>query len=252
MSKGNPKGPVHSVGKAMELLELFFKWRKPISLQQIAEATGYPKSTVHSLLSTLREYGMVKQEEGGRYYLGTRLYEYGCAAASSWDASSLAHPQLEVLAAKVGASASISLIEGNHVISFDRCTPSNGSGYQVFPETGIRLPLHATAQGKLLLSLHSDAEVLQLLSRSGMTPFTPHTIINPEHLLTELYAIRKQSYAIEDGEYKIGLRAIAAPVYDYTGNAKYALATAGPEFQHAIELTVAQARQMSIDLRFRP
>ena len=55
MKKEEPKGPVHSVGKAMELLELFFLWRKPMSLRQIAEATQYPKSTIHSLLSTLRE-----------------------------------------------------------------------------------------------------------------------------------------------------------------------------------------------------
>lgn len=48
-----PKGEIRSVGKAMELLELFFAWRKPMSLQQLAEATQYPKSTVHSLLATL-------------------------------------------------------------------------------------------------------------------------------------------------------------------------------------------------------
>ena len=70
-----PKGEIRSVGKAMELLELFFAWRKPMSLQQLAEATQYPKSTVHSLLATLREYGVVMQEESGRYYLGARLYE---------------------------------------------------------------------------------------------------------------------------------------------------------------------------------
>lgn len=259
MKKEELKGPVHSVGKAMELLELFFLWRKPMSLRQIAEATQYPKSTIHSLLSTLREYGVVVQEESGRYYLGARLYEYGCAAISSWDAPALAHQHLEMLAAKLDASTFISLLENDYVISFDRCTPNNGSGYQVFPEIGMRLPLHATAQGKLFLSFRPDAEVVRLLERVGMTQFTPHTITDPERFLAELRDIRRLGYAVEDGEYKVGLRTVAAPVYDYSGSVKYAVGTVGlfrrtasAEFQRAIDLTVAQARQLSADLRFRP
>lgn len=259
MEKVQPKGPVHSVGKAMELLELFFLWRKPMSLQQIAEATQYPKSTIHSLLSTLREYGVVTQDEDGRYYLGARLLEYGYAALSSRDASSLVHPQLEMLAGKIGASTFISLMENDCVISFDRCTPNNGSGYQVFPEIGMRLPLHATAQGKLFLSMRPDAEVLRLLARVGMTQFTPHTITNPDRFLEELREIRRLGYAVENGEYKAGLRTVSAPVYDYSGSVKYAIGTVGlfrrassAEFQRAIELTVAQAKQLSAELRFRP
>lgn len=254
-----PKGSVHAVGKAMELLELLFRWRGPMTLQQLTEASGYPKSTVHSLLSTLREYGAVTQESGGRYCLGARLYEYGCAVSSSWDAMAIAHPQLEQLARQAGASAFISLLDGDFVISFDAYASSAGSGYQITPETGTRLPLHATAQGKLLLSMRSDSEVLRILQRSGMTPFTPHTITTPERLLAALQEIRRLGYAVENGEYKIGLRAVAAPVYDYTGTVRYALGTVGlfrhttsPEFQRAIELTAAQAKQMSLDLRYRP
>lgn len=254
-----PKGEIRSVGKAMELLELFFAWRKPMSLQQLAEATQYPKSTVHSLLATLREYGVVMQEESGRYYLGARLYEYGCAAAASWDAAALARPRLEHLAEKLGASAFISLMENGYVISFDRCTPHSGSGYQIFPEVGTRLPLHATAQGKILLSTLSDAQVLRLLKRYGMAQFTPHTLTDPERFLAQLERIRTQGYAVEDGEYKIGLRTVAAPVCDYTGAVKYALGVVGlfrridsAEFRRAIELTVAQAKLLSADLRYRP
>lgn len=258
MGKSSWKGPVHSVGKAMELLEILFSWNCPMALQQIADAVGCPKSTVHALLSTLREYGMIAQEPGGRYTLGARLYEYGCAVASSWDASVIAHPHLEQLAHKTNSSAFISLLEGNYVISFQQVTPNSGSGYQVSPETGKRLPLHATAQGKLLMSMCSESTIEQFVQESGLTPYTPHTITDYSALCSALQKIRANGYAVEDGEYKIGLRAVAAPVYDHTGTVKYALGTVGlfrrtssEEFQRVIELTVAQAKQMSLDLSGR-
>ena len=72
------KGSVRSLGKALELLELLNRSRVPMTLQALSQASGYPKSTIHSLLATLRSYGCIRQESDGRYYLGTKLFEWGC------------------------------------------------------------------------------------------------------------------------------------------------------------------------------
>ena len=241
---------VHSVDKAMELLEQLLHSRIPMTLQELSAAVGYPKSTVHALLTTLRRHEMVRQNDDGRYTLGIRLFECGCAVAERWDVSRVARPYLERLAAQTGASAYISVLEGDHAISLDQC--AGGGGLQVIPEVGSRLPLHATAQGKLFLSQLSESDALQRLSRTGLTAYTPHTITDTGVLLHGLENIRRNGFAVENGEYKIGLRAAAAPVSDRSGSARYALGIVGlfrrvesEEFQYAVEQTVLLARQLS-------
>lgn len=241
---------VHSVDKALSLLELLLQRRQPMSLQELSEASGFPKSTAHALLATLRRHSMIAQREDGRYYLGTRLLEYGFAVSSAWNISQIAHPYLMQLSAKTNASTFISLLGEDGVTTFDQFVGALGP--QVVPEVGQRISLHATSQGKLLLSTLSDEEVLRRLNRTGLQTFTPHTITDPAVLLCALADIRKQGYAVEDGEYKIGLRSVSAPVRDHSGRVCYALGIVGlfrrvrsPEFQEAITQVVAQAEKLS-------
>lgn len=243
-------GKIKSVDKAMELIEILLQHRRPMTLQEVSDVSGYPKSTVHGLISTLCAHRMVQQQEDGRYALGIRLFECGCAVSAGWDISVAARPHLEQLAAKTGGSAYIALLDGDSALSFDRCIGSGG--LQVMPEMGSRMPLHATAQGKLLLAQMNDRQALKVLQRSGMQAYTPHTIIDPQRLLLSLQEIRRTGLAVEDGEYKIGLRSAAAPVRDRFGQVRYALGVVGlyrrvqcDEFQQALTQLQLQARQLS-------
>lgn len=214
---------VHSVDKAITLLELLLENGAPMTLAELSARSGFPKSTTHALLSTMRRRSMVTQRDDGRYYLGLRLFECGCAVAAEWDISRVAHPYLEKLAMTTGASAFISVINDNNMVNIDGCAGSDA--LHVVSEVGHRLPLHATSQGKLLLSRYSDTEALR---RAGtLTPFTPHTISTEEALRTALQRIRADGYAVEDGEYRIGLRAVSAPVYDRNKNLAYAIGVVG-------------------------
>lgn len=247
-----PKGPVLALGKAMELLELLLAQRRPMSLQEISARSGYPKSTAHALLTTLREYRMIGQDPDGRYRLGIRLYEYGCAVSAMWDARQLAHPYLEQLAQTLGTGAYLAIRSGDHVLSIDSCAASSGAGLSVSVETGTPLPLHATAQGKLLLAAASEQELRRYCRQVGLQPYTRHSLTDPEALHSALAEIRAQGYAVEDGEYRVGLRAVAAPVYDATGAPAYAMGVVGlfprvqsEEFQLAVSKTVDAAARLS-------
>lgn len=250
------RNTVQSVDKAMTLLEILLARHTPMTLQELSAASGYPKSTAHALLTTMRSHSAVEQQGDGRYALGIRLFECGCAVSSAWDIGRLAHPHLEQLAASTGASAFLSLLEGVNAISFDQCV--SDTGLQVVPAIGGRMPLHATSQGKMLLSGRSDREVLRILEEGGMQAFTPHTITDPRRFVADLAAVRQQGYAVEDGEYRIGLRSAAALVYDSGGQMRYALGVAGlfrrvrsEDFQNAVEQLVHQARQLSMALGWR-
>lgn len=253
-----PRGPVKALGKAMELLELLLRERRPLSLQELCARSGYPKSTAHALLSTLREYQMIAQDPDGRYRLGIRLYECGCAVSALWDVRRVAHPFLEQLAQSLGTGVFLAVRSGDHAISIDSCAASSGSGLQVSAETGTPLPLHATAQGKLFLAAASEQELRRYCRLVGLRPYTRHSLSSPEELSAALAAIRQQGCAIEDGEYKVGLRAVAAPVYEADGSFSYALGAVGlfprvqsEEFQQAVARTADAAARLSAALGYR-
>lgn len=244
---------VQSVEKAMRILDVLLAKRSPMTLTQISETCGFPKSTTHALISTLREFDMIEQDSDGRYALGIHLYELGCASAASWDISSLVHSYLEKLSDDTGATSFVAVLDRGQAMTFDRCVAS--AGLQIVSDQGSRFPLHATAQGKVLLSGLSDREVEHYARTHVLSQYTPHTITDPDALIREIQKVREQGYAIEDGEYRIGFRAVASPIRDHSGNVRYALGTLGifrkvstAEFAHAIERTLEYGNLISMEL----
>lgn len=247
---------VHSLSKAIDLLDILSAQDGGLRLGVIAERSGYPKSTVHALLSTMRDRGLVTQQDDGSYTLGIRLFEYGAAVSRGFDIGRLSRPYLERLASLTGANAVISMLDGEGIVSFDYAASS--SGIQILPEIGVRLPLHATSQGKLMLSTLPSNKAGRLIDRRGLTPFTPHTVADKDSLFRQLARIREEGYAVEDGEYKIGLRSVSAPVAVGSGEVRYTLTTigffrrvSGEDFLSAVRHTVEQAQRLSAALGYR-
>lgn len=251
------QAPIHSVGKAMQLLDLLLEHHRAMSLQELAALSGFPKSTVYTLLSSMRAYSYIEQKPDGKYFLGVRLYECGHAVSAQWDISDAARPYLERLAEMTHSSAVITYMGNGHAIHLEQF--AGRAGVQVLSEVGTRLPLHATAQGKLYLSTCTDEAALSLLRAQGTPQFTPHTLTTAEAVTADLAKIRTDGYAIENGEYKIGLRAVCAPVFDRDGVQRYAVGVTAlfrhigsQEFEEAIAATLETARQISASLGYRP
>ena len=248
-------GKVKSLDKAMDILDVLSKERGGLSLSELSARCGFPKSTTHALASTMRDRGVLRQLSDGNYALGMRLFEYGSAVSRGFDISALARPHLESLSSLTGANSVITLLDGDNAVSFDYAVSS--TGVQIIPEIGVRLPLHCTSQGKLLLAYLPENKVASLYRKTQMQRYTPHTIADMDTLLSQLAAIREQGYAVEDGEYKVGLRSVSAPVYDNRGQIQYALTTVGffrrvsaEDFLSAVEYTVKQALMLSTALGF--
>ena len=151
------KGQVKSLVKALELLDILSNKQAPMTLRELYQASGYPKSTIYALLSTLRAYGCIRQESDGRYYLGMKLFQWGCSVSASWDITRLARPYLERLARDTGSTALLSRVEGSSITVIDQCV--SGAGIRVASEMGSHVSLYATSQGKLLLASLSDSAV---------------------------------------------------------------------------------------------
>ena len=253
MPNGNT---ILSVAKAMELLQLLCDAGEPLALGQISARTGLPRSTAFGLLTTMRDYDVVTQHADGKYALGLRLFEYGCRVSSSWDISAVARPYLEHLSSEVGASAMLCVHEGGHAITLEQ---AEGRGdLRVVSEIGARLPLHCTSQGKLFLSALPRHEAAGLLHKLPLTAYTPHTLTAPESLLAQLEEVRQNGYAVENGEYKIGLRSISAPVYQRDGALRYTVGVIGmfrsvrsEEFSRAIAAVLSAGQMISAALGYQ-
>lgn len=247
---------IMSVAKAMEILQIMSRAGKPMLLKDISVLCGYPKSTVFGLLTTMRAYDVVTQTQDGRYALGVRLFEYGRQVERSWDISLVARPYMEHLCREVSASVMLSICEGGSVITLDQVEPRGG--LHIVSDTGSRMPLYCTSQGKVFLANMSRTGAEALLRSSNMTQFTPHTINDIPSLMREIEACRTNGYAIENGEYKIGLRSISAPIYTVEGEVRYAVGVIGmfrsihsDEFNVAVEKVCATAGMISTALGYR-
>lgn len=245
-----------SVAKAMELLQILSQVGHPMSLKELSERCGYPKSTVFGLLTTMRTYDVITQTEEGKYALGLRLFEYGRQVERSWDISLVAHPYMERLCQQTGASVVLSICEGDSVITLDQVEARDK--LRIVSDVGARLPIYCTSQGKLFLAYKPQKEADKFLRQQQMTPFTPHTIIDPAALLQEIALCRANGYAVENGEYKIGLRSVSAPIYTVEGQVRYTIGVIGmfrsvhsEEFCAATEQVCATAAMISAALGYR-
>jgi DNA-binding IclR family transcriptional regulator len=222
------KKPSHiqSVERAMILLGIMAESSQDMPLTEISVKSGWAKSTVHGLLSTLRDYRFVEQSpETGRYRLGARLFELGNSVARSWDVRVTAKPFLARLSKSLGETVHLAAESDGEVLYLDKV--ESNQFVRIVSEIGGRLPMHCSGLGKVLLAYKTDAEVKRIADKNGLAPMTARTITSLAELLTELEKVRSQGYAMDDGEIMDNLRCVAAPIFDCDGQARYALSASG-------------------------
>ena len=214
---------VYSVEKAIRLLDCFWQERRALSLRELEQRTGWAKSTIHGLLASMLDSGVVEQNSyDGKYRLGYHLFELGSAVSRSWDLPRCCAPYLQELVDRFGESAYLARLSGNELL-LALCEEPHG-GFRVVSEEGTRLPLHCSCQGKAILAQKSLSEARRLLQRRERKRYTPHTVTGEEALLQQLEAVRSQGVAYEIEEYKLGLKSVAAPIFDRSGQCDHAIA----------------------------
>ena len=249
-------GRVQSIEKAVKILEILAETGAPMPLREVARRTNLPKSTLHGIISTLRQTGLVEQSaEDGCYGLGLHLFELGCSASGSRDITAVSRPFLQSLATRAGETAFLAALDGTDSLLLEVTEAPNPLRVALGP--GTRLPLHCTAQGKVFLAWNEN--LMRQVIRLQPVAYTPHTHVTAEQLQADAVATRERGYAVEDGEHRIGLRALAAPIPDADGLVRYAIGVVGmfrrvqsEEFTTAAHLTLEASRAIAASLQRRP
>ncbi|MDR1157869.1 MAG: IclR family transcriptional regulator [Oscillospiraceae bacterium] len=226
---GQPKAKlshVQSVARALTLLDIMAEVKRDISVTELSKRLGWPKSTIHGLLSTLRDYHYLTQSSAtGLYRLGVRFFEIGNVVASLWDVRAVALPHMRAINAQLGEMLQLATEEDGEVLYLEKVDSTQM--IRIVSEVGGRQPMHCTGLGKALLAYKSYAEVRSILSTKGMPRFTKRTITTVPEMEQELAKIRKQGYAMDDREVMDGLRCVAVPIFDKDSNARYAVSVSG-------------------------
>jgi IclR family transcriptional regulator, acetate operon repressor len=179
---------VRSLERAFELLEHLADAGGQLALTELAEVSGLPMPTIYRLMRTLVNRGYVRQEPSKRYALGPRLIRLG--ETSERLLGSWARPALAQLVDEVGETANMALLEGDEAVYVAQ-VPSRHS-MRMFTEVGRRVLPHCTGVGKALLAQLPEPVVQEIIARTGMPAYTPHTIIEPAALMEELARIRQR------------------------------------------------------------
>lgn len=210
------ESPVQSVDRAATILD------------QLARRLGVHKSTASRLVAALEKWELVEQVEGrGKYRLGIGLLRLAGTAVAGLDVVEQARPVCRRLAAETGLTVNLAVLSDNHALYLDQVAGT--SALQSYNWVGQRIPLHATSNGKVLLS-GLDRHTVRALVRT-LTAYTPKTITDLARLEAELDHARTDGYAIAVDELEDGLAAIAAPVRNAHGEITNSLSLSGPTFR---------------------
>jgi DNA-binding IclR family transcriptional regulator len=218
---------VPAVERAILILQLLGREPERLTISEIAQRLGIPKSTVFTILTTLQEHNMVEREEtSGRFGLGMELFALGSIVLESLNPRSAGREILKRLAEETHLTAHLGIVDRDEVVYIEKI--ESQARIKVSSRVGGRMSLHCTALGKAMLSAMPERERDLLLEGMRFSQQTPNTITSRASLLEELQRVRERGYAVDDEENEPGIRCLAAPVYNHHGEIAYAISISGP------------------------
>jgi IclR family acetate operon transcriptional repressor len=176
----------------------------------------------------MEKMGFVNQAgDLGLWSIGVKAFIVGSAFVENRDLIATAHPFLRRLMEQSGETTNLAILDTSEAVFLDQVQCHEMM--RMLARLGSRAPLHASGVGKALLAAMSDADVAEILHKRGLPHLTVNTIDTPEKLRVALRDIRRLGYAYDDEEHALGLRCLAASVYNEHSEPLAAVSIAGPK-----------------------
>ena len=207
------KPTVQVIERMFSLLDILANREEAMSLKEISEKSGLHSSTAHRLLNDLATGRFVDRPAAGSYRLGMRLLELGNMVKARLNVRDAALTPMRELHKLTQQPVNLSMRQGDEIIYVER-TYSERSGMQVVRAVGGRAPLHLTSVGKLFLAFDDPQRLRSYATRTGLTGQTRNSITQLPILERELSKARQYGIARDNEELEMGVRCMAAGIYD--------------------------------------
>ena len=217
---------LHSLDRAVAVLEMLGESDTALSLAEVCQRLRLHKSTAHRSLMVLERSALIERTPENRYRLGMKLYELGNRAVEQVDLRTRVHPYFRRLAAQVGETVHLSVLQKTSIVYLDKVEPNRR--VCVSSKTGSSNPVYCTSMGKAMLAFQPPEVIEEIVSKIRFVRYTHKTLTSREALLKALERVRRRGYAIDDQEIEVGVRCIGAPIFDEKRRAIAAVSVSGP------------------------
>ena len=219
-------GGVQSVDRALSILTTLAEDDEGYRLSDLAVRTGLSTSTVHRLLATLESRRFVQFDRThSKWHVGSRAFSVGATFARRRNFSAQAIPYLRKLRDLTRETANLAVVDDEFIIVLTRM--ESREIMRSLTKVGGRVAMVTSGVGKAVLATYSNDDVSAIIRHHGMPRLTEKSIVRPSDLFKELEKIRKHGYALDDEEACMGLRCIAAVVYNDCAEPLAAISVSG-------------------------
>lgn len=219
-------GVVQALDRGLNLLSILAR-DGMANLTDLAMKTGMPPSTAHRLLSTMEAHGMVSFTEASQEWrVGINAFRIGNAFLDGTELMTAGRDVMRRLMEETGETANMAVAEAGDVVFVSQIETQQP--IRAFFRPGTRSPMHVSGIGKALLAEMPRTEVEKVLQRKGLPERTEKTLRTPDALFEDLEKTRARGWSFDDEEATLGMRCVAAPIFNMYGEAFAGISVSGP------------------------
>ncbi len=233
-SRGRPRNQNNDLsGQTVQALDRGLVLLKALTreghatLTDIALQVGMPPSSAHRILITLEKNGFAEFDKATQEWaVGMEAFRVGNSYLGRTNLVEMAQTVMRELMEETGETANLAFANDGHVVFVSQVETQNP--IRAFFSPGTRGHMHASGIGKALLADLSQKEVERILQKTGLPEFTPKTLTTPDRLFADLETTGKRRWSFDDEERYLGMRCVAAPIYNSHATAIAGVSISGP------------------------
>lgn len=235
-----PQNTIKSLDRALEVLVALGEMQGG-TLSEIASALGQSPATVYRVLTTFQGRGFVDFDGQNQVWnIGAAAFLTGSQFLRRTSLVERARPIMRDLMEITGETANLGIERDGQVLFLGQV--ETHATIRAFFPPGTVSAMHASGIGKALLCRMDDTRQRRILAQGRLEQFTPHTLTDPDAMIADLHAARARGYAIDAEERNLGMRCIAAPVYNVFGEAVAGVSVSGPTTRITIDKIASLAQ----------
>jgi DNA-binding IclR family transcriptional regulator len=222
-----------SLLRSIKLLECFDEYSE-LSLTELVELSNMPKTTVHRLVHSLVDAGLLVKVKYSvhdvKYKLGLKLLELGMKVINQLEYREVALPYMKNINSKFNESVHLAVMEEDEAVYVEKL--DSDKPIRLVIKIGARAPLYAGSAPKVLLAHMEETKQKDYLERLELKKISSNTITNRNQLVHELQEIKEQGYATSKGEIYKDTIGFSSPIFDSAGKITAALGVSIPVIEY--------------------